>query len=102
VAVVLAGSVRLVDTVARSGADEFLLVAPGDAGATVARRVLDGIRDLPAVAGRPVSVTAGVARFPTDGQDADAVVAAAQAALDRARTTSRGSVETTEAGAGQG
>src|SRR6185369_2688067 len=31
VAAVLAGSVRLVDTVARSGADEFLLVAPGSA-----------------------------------------------------------------------
>ena len=100
VATVLAGSVRLVDTVARYGGDEFLLVAPGDAGATVARRVLDGIAALPPVAGRQVSVAAGVARFPGDGSDADAVIAAAQAALDRARAGGRGSVETSEAGAG--
>jgi diguanylate cyclase (GGDEF)-like protein len=97
VAAVLAGSVRLVDTVARSGADEFLLVAPGSAGAMVARRVLDGIGDLPAVGGRPVRVAAGVARFPTDGTDAESILAAAQAALERSRTGGRGQVETTEA-----
>jgi diguanylate cyclase (GGDEF)-like protein len=99
VASVVAGSVRLVDTVARYGPDEFLLVAPGSAGAMVARRILDGIAELPAVAGRTISVTAGVARFPTDGIDPDSVVAAARAALDRARTEGRGGVETTGAGA---
>jgi diguanylate cyclase (GGDEF)-like protein len=97
VAAVLAGSVRLVDTVARSGADEFLLVAPGSAGATVAQRVLDGIADLPSVGGRTVSVAAGVARFPNDGTDAESVLAAAQGALERSRTGGRGEVETTEA-----
>ncbi len=40
-------------------------------GATVARRVLDGIAALPAVAGKQMSVSAGVARFPVDGSDAD-------------------------------
>ena len=95
VAAVLAGSVRLVDTVARSGADEFLLVAPGSAGAMVAQRVLDGIAGLPPVAGRPVSVAAGVARFPNDGTDTEAVLAAAQSALERSRTGGRGEVETT-------
>jgi len=95
VAAVLAGAVRLVDTVGRSGADEFLLVAPGPAGATVARRVLDGIAELPPVDGRPVSVAAGVARFPTDGSDTDSVLAAAQAALERSRSAGRGQVETT-------
>jgi diguanylate cyclase (GGDEF)-like protein len=97
VAAVLAGSVRLVDTVARYGGDEFLLVAPGSAGATVARRVLDGIAELPPVAGQSITVTAGVARFPEDGTDAESVIAAAQAALDRARGERRGTVETTEA-----
>ena len=51
VAAVLAESVRLVDTVGRIGGDEFVLVAPGSAGGMVARRVLDGIAALPAVAG---------------------------------------------------
>jgi diguanylate cyclase (GGDEF)-like protein len=99
VAAVLAGSVRVVDTVARYGGDEFLLVAPGAAGAMVAQRVLDGIAALPPVGGRAVSITAGVARFPADGTDPESVVAAAQAALDRAREARRGTVETTR-GAG--
>jgi diguanylate cyclase (GGDEF)-like protein len=98
IASILAGSVRLVDTVARYGADEFLLVAPGSAGATVARRVLDGVAELPTVGDRSVTVTAGVARFPADGTDAESVVAAARGALDRARANARGTVETTEAG----
>jgi diguanylate cyclase (GGDEF)-like protein len=95
VAAVLAGSVRLVDTIARSGADEFLLVAPGSAGATVAQRVIDGVSQLRS-GGDPVSVTAGVARFPVDGTDAESVVAAAQGALERARSAGRGRVEATE------
>jgi diguanylate cyclase (GGDEF)-like protein len=95
VASVLAGAVRLVDTVARLGGDEFILVAPGSAGPTVARRVLDGIAGLPEIGGRRVSVSAGVARFPADGTDGDAIVAAAQAALERARADGRGSLETT-------
>ena len=98
VAAVLAGSVRLVDTVARYGADEFLLVAPGSAGAAVAQRVLDGVAELPAVEGQAISVTAGVARFPSDGTDAESVITAARAALDRARVDARGTVETTEPG----
>jgi diguanylate cyclase (GGDEF)-like protein len=97
VASILAGSVRLVDTVARSGGDEFLLVAPGSAGAMVAQRVLDAVVELPAVGDRPVSVTAAVARFPIDGADADSLLAAAQAALERAKRERRGTVETTEA-----
>jgi diguanylate cyclase (GGDEF)-like protein len=98
VAAVLAGSVRLVDTVGRTGADEFLLVAPGSDGTTVARRVLDGIAGLEQVGGRVLTVAAGVARFPTDGADAESVLAAAQGALERSRVEGRGSVETTEAG----
>jgi diguanylate cyclase (GGDEF)-like protein len=94
VASVLAGAVRLVDTVARLGGDEFILVAPGSAGSTVARRVLDGVAELPEIGGRRVSVSAGVARFPADGTDADAIVAAAQTALERGRAAGRGSLET--------
>jgi diguanylate cyclase (GGDEF)-like protein len=92
VAAVLAESVRLVDTVGRIGGDEFVLVAPGSAGLTVAQRVLDGIRALPAVAGRPITVSAGVARFPADGASTEALIASASAALARARDEGRGTV----------
>ena len=92
VAAVLAESVRLVDTVGRIGGDEFVLVAPGSAGMTVAQRVLDGIRALPAVAGRPITVSAGVARFPADGASSEALIAAASSALGRARDEGRGTV----------
>lgn len=92
VAEVLAESVRLVDTVGRVGGDEFVLVAPGSAGMTVAQRVLDGIRALPAIAGRSITVSAGVARFPVDGASSEALIAAASSALDRARGEGRGTV----------
>jgi diguanylate cyclase (GGDEF)-like protein len=92
VAAVLAESVRLVDTVGRIGGDEFVLVAPGSAGMTVAHRVLQGITGLPAIAGRPITVSAGVARFPVDGADAESLIAAASDALGRARENGRGRV----------
>jgi diguanylate cyclase (GGDEF)-like protein len=97
VAAVLAESVRLVDTVGRIGGDEFVLVAPGSAGAMVARRVQEGIAALPVVAGRTVSVSAGVARFPADAGDAESLIAAATAALNRARDAGAGSVAGAEA-----
>lgn len=81
VAAVLSESVRMVDTIARAGGDEFVLVAPGSAGVTVARRVIDGISKLEAVEGLPISVSAGVARFPQDGTDAESLLAAARSAL---------------------
>ncbi len=81
VATVLAESVRLVDTIARTGGDEFVLVAPGSAGVTVARRVMDGIAKLDAVGDHSISVSAGIARFPQDGADAESLLATARTAL---------------------
>ncbi|TMQ68972.1 MAG: hypothetical protein E6K80_13235 [Candidatus Eisenbacteria bacterium] len=60
----------------------------------VAQRVLDGVAEMPAADGRTISVTAGVARFPTDGTDAENLIMAARGALDRARAERRGTVET--------
>jgi diguanylate cyclase (GGDEF)-like protein len=95
VAAVIAGAVRLVDSVARLGGDEFIVVAPGSSGMTVANRVLEGIAALPASDGRPISVSAGVARSPADGTDPESVVDAARRAAERARSEGRGALEAT-------
>jgi diguanylate cyclase (GGDEF)-like protein len=92
VAAVLSESVRLVDTVARYGGDEFVLVAPGSAGLTVARRVVDGVAALPALAGRKISVSSSIARFPSDGRTADEVLSAAEHALATAKKAGPGSL----------
>ena len=92
VAAVLAESVRLVDTVARWGGDEFLVVAPGAAGMTVARRVLEAIATRPAPGGGSISVSAGVARFPGDGTTPDELIAAAEAALKTAKAGGPGAL----------
>jgi len=97
VASVLAASVRLVDTIARTGGDEFILVAPGSAGTIVARRIMDGIASLDAVGDHTISISAGVARFPQDGTNAEALLTAARAAV--ATSTGRATiVEATAAG----
>ena len=92
VAAVLAETVRLVDTVARWGGDEFLLVAPGAAGLIVAQRVLDAVAARPAIAGRNYTVSAGVARFPADGATPDELVAAAETALRTAKSSGPGAL----------
>ena len=92
VAAVLAEQVRLVDTVARIGGDEFVVIAPGSGGLAVADRVIRAIQALPAVGGRPISVSAGVARFPLDGVSGDEHVAGALDALELARAGGRGAV----------
>jgi diguanylate cyclase (GGDEF)-like protein len=97
VASVLAESVRLVDTVARAGGDEFVLIAPGAAGASVAQRVLDGVVAVPPIAGATVSVSVGVARFPVDGPTGQELLAAADSALRVARSAGPGQLVTATA-----
>lgn len=98
VAATLAESVRLVDTVARWRGDEFLIVAPGSAGMTVAQRVLDALAARPASNARRITVSAGVARFPADGTSSDKLLAAAETAMRAAKTSGPGAVAAADAG----
>ncbi|MFH1474849.1 MAG: GGDEF domain-containing protein, partial [Chloroflexota bacterium] len=98
VAAALADQVRLVDTVARIGGDEFVVVAPGSGGVVVADRILRAIEALGPVDGNAVTVSAGVARFPADGTSADELLENALAALESARAAGVGAIAEVRAG----
>jgi two-component system cell cycle response regulator len=86
VAASLAETVRLVDTVARFGRAEFVVVAPGSSGMAMAHRAAAVVGAMEPPEGQPpVSVSVGVAAFPAHGTSSDELLAAAEAALDDAR-----------------
>jgi diguanylate cyclase (GGDEF)-like protein/PAS domain S-box-containing protein len=91
----LQAAVRTGDTVARISGDEFAvilsdLVRPEDA-ALVAQNVLDGLARPFVLGGHETFVTAsvGIAAFPGDGEDAETLLGAADAAMYRAKQTGR-------------
>ena len=86
VAQVLAGSVRLVDTVGRYGDDRFILVAPGPDAMIVVERLVQAVATLPPIEGRPLAVSAGLACFPEDGRSPDELLAAAERAVAEAHS----------------
>lgn len=90
VAATITQSIRLVDTVARWGGDEFMLVAPGAAGTTVVRRIVEAVAAAPMPGDRRVTVSSGLAHFPTDGTTSDQLVFAAKAALRAAQASGPG------------
>ncbi|MDR6456479.1 putative bifunctional diguanylate cyclase/phosphodiesterase [Variovorax paradoxus] len=87
---------RSVDTVVRTGGDEFVILLydqPGD-GTEVApalQRLLETIAQPAEIDGQRVQVTAslGVATYPADGADADALLMNADAAMSRAKASGR-------------
>jgi diguanylate cyclase (GGDEF)-like protein len=85
VAQILSESVRLMDTVARFGNEQFILVAPGPDGLVVAERLVRGIGKLSPVDGQPISVSAGIAGFPLDGRTPEELLAVAEKAMHAAR-----------------
>ena len=91
VAATLADQVRLVDTVARYGPDEFALIAPGGGGEVAGRRVRDAAAKLEA-AGEPISLSVGAVVYPQDGATSDELLAGAAVALAEAKRRGRGSI----------
>ena len=86
VAYVLSSNSRSIDTAARYGGDEFALILPEtqrNAAQEVARRICDRVAkdgDLPLI-----SVSAGVAVYPQDGETLETLVGAADRALYKAK-----------------
>ena len=91
----LRSAVRQVDTVARLGGDEFTLLLPDVAepvaAAKVAEKVLSVLRQPFTVDGNELFVTAsmGIAIYPGDGGDAEALVKNADIAMYRAKDQGR-------------
>jgi len=85
---------RAIDTAARYGGDEFAVVLP-EAGKDIASRVVTRIRErLSAEPERPaLSVSAGVAAFPEDGDTPEKLLGAADRALYAMKHHGRSSVQ---------
>ena len=99
VALRLQGAVRAGDTVGRISGDEFAVVlgdlASADDAALVAQKILERLAEPVALAGEQTFVTGsvGIAGFPTDGQDVETLLGAADAAMYRAKQSGRNGFE---------
>ncbi|HEX4151812.1 MAG TPA: EAL domain-containing protein [Steroidobacteraceae bacterium] len=93
-----------VDTVARFGGDEFILLInslnqPDDA-LEVAARAVDAVQEPVCIGGVDVRTSAsiGIALYPADAATAEALAAHAEAAMHRAKQRGRGGVQRFERG----
>jgi diguanylate cyclase (GGDEF)-like protein len=101
VSLILKQQLRKMDMVCRYGGEEFAVVVPETTGEN-ALRVAEKLRrqvesfDFPGVP-RPVTISCGVADFPTQGLTRDEVVAAADSALYLAKQAGRNRVKASSA-----
>jgi len=92
----LVAAVRDTDTVSRRGGDEFTILLPSldapDAVTSLAARILDQFESPVVEGGQSVHVgtSIGIAVYPGDGRDADALLHAADIAMYRAKAEGRG------------
>jgi diguanylate cyclase (GGDEF)-like protein/PAS domain S-box-containing protein len=102
VAARLTGAIRIEDTVARIGGDEFVFILPelptqgAAAGAAkVAEKVLESFQNPFSISGREIFVTAsiGIAISPSDGHDIETLVKHADSAMYRAKEMGRNSYQ---------
>ncbi|HEX6177689.1 MAG TPA: EAL domain-containing protein, partial [Thermoanaerobaculia bacterium] len=91
----LVDSVRSEDTVARIGGDEFTILLPelmdGRGASTVAQKIIDSVAAEIVIDDHVLRVTPsiGIALFPGDGFDADALLKSADRAMYRAKQLGR-------------
>jgi diguanylate cyclase (GGDEF)-like protein/PAS domain S-box-containing protein len=95
VAARLVKQLRVVDTICRTGGDEFVVVLPeikrsGDA-ANVAQKLIENLSQPIRVEERELTVTPsiGISVFPDDGRDAEALIRNADAAMYYAKESGR-------------
>jgi diguanylate cyclase (GGDEF)-like protein len=81
IAALLTEKVRLIDTVARTGPDEFVVVAPGATGPALAHRIVAAVEAEQLSDGTPLRLSTGRAVFPDDGSSAEELLKIAQARL---------------------
>jgi diguanylate cyclase (GGDEF)-like protein len=95
----LTSVVRISDTVARSGGDEFIIVLADVARESdvqnIAEKVIEAFVE-PYIVGRDeffISTSVGVSLFPQDGVDADTLVKNADAAMYQAKERGRNNIQ---------
>jgi diguanylate cyclase (GGDEF)-like protein len=81
VAALLTENVRLIDTVARTGADEFVVLAPGATGPALAHRIVAAVEAEQLSDGTPLRLGTGRAVFPDDGGSAEELLKVAEGRL---------------------
>jgi diguanylate cyclase (GGDEF)-like protein/PAS domain S-box-containing protein len=88
-------TVRASDTVARVGGDELAFLLPGieraEDAARMAQKILDAVSRPLEIDGHPLYVTTsiGISLFPADGEEAEALLSAADIAMYRAKDLGR-------------
>lgn len=88
----LSRRVRDGELAARHGGEEFAVLFPGVSGADAARAaesLRQAVRDASRHWSHPITISVGVAAWPDDAVDADGLLAAADAALYRAKAGGR-------------